>query len=332
MKPQGDMLNWRDCALVMVARQLWPATESVDNIRVPWTDPCVRYLVAEKLEYKQTLPATFSSLQQDGFNRPQLSQRLHLERDNKVFAVLDPWTLQCNQDVGGKLTYVKKNTSETVISYYGKEITLPANSVVKAIGYYTNYIVVETSAWFLFNRAKPLHFLNAMSSSNKTTGYPVADTYVMLYGAPLKQYVLTNLAGGNALQCGKPTRASIVAVYDGLVWWQTANKAQIIPTFPSGSGLKYNIKRAVCLPEQARTALFQVDRPGNTRFLTGKNESDTFLVDLQSRTVTMLVGSGATEGKFFPGYEDDKFKLWEMDGETVKKYTDGMWEHLYGST
>lgn len=358
MKPEGEWRTWGDCALVIESRARsysWLSMESVDTVSLKSLGPKnqlrVWPVVAMKLEPEFGLPHDFEGLESHGLDCSSLCDRVHLVGDRET-ASLDLWMPAATLDHEPKWEIVASQLAGNVIMYKGLCITLPGTDdlfpedIRSVIAHDTYVKVCSTTHVYLFSRSRPLHYRYAIIHSNQrfAPGYLMSDTHVTYntvrvgsYGSNQTAnlyYVMDFTTMRLFPQGGGPTRAHPVAIYRGVMWWQTQDGKYLIPTLVDLSRQDWPAYRhdwIISLSQEAAPPLKQITTPGSTHFLVGKTSYGSLLVDLEAREVSALYGaSQCPQDKLIPGYLGSRFVLRSLDCHTQKHWSKWAFDKLMG--
>lgn len=344
MKPEGEIQTWGDCALVIVSRDRspsWITVQSVESILVgcvyPEDETTVWPVVALPLPQRSTLPADFEGLETHGFDCSSLCRKLHVTKGDKPASV-DLNSAVATLEYEPKAKIVTSNKSVNVLSYKGFYITLPGvdrlpAKDIRSVGAHDKYIQVTTSSHeFLFRRNKPLHHSHALtfSSEQLNKGVRLGDTHVTSCKTA-KDYWFADFDTKNQFRYGGPTNCRPVAIYKGIIWWQTHGGGHLIATVPDlarPGHVTYRHSWIMYIPKAGVASLSQI---GSSRFVTGKTKTSTLLYDLESRSISALYSlSQNSDDKLLPGFVGDRFCVRPLDSECKKYWSELAFEKLKG--
>lgn len=351
---EGDLVTWGQCLLVFEARlRSWRVVEDsnematlVSKARRPQLED--HFLTATPLKFGERAPVGFSSLATcHPLCRSYNCGKVHLSHggENRVLDVVDGSVENSGRVVLERGT--EQMTSVTVLKVGGFEITLPGTAEPlfrrpweSCILFFNHHILVRTRTnTFLFQRNKPLHYKHAITVP---TTYAIVEPAKELGSFYFAENRLLDPNSGELFTLPPSLTASLqpTAIYKGVIWCRESATYQSERLFtPTFVDLKTPSK-IYCLPSKSLLTydpwrmLTQMTTFQNTHLVTAMEPRGLTVVDLDTRKVTTVVKpdyeivnkrSRAGRERLQSGFVNNKFQVWYVDLETVKRYTMDVW-------
>lgn len=352
---EGDLETWGDCMLVFVKRlATWNTAENFSDIQLVRTEPTPqRFITATTLGFGEKPPSGFSTIQTH--NSACLSYncgKLHLSHRSS-YAVMDACTLETRFGDWGRFSVVStvSTDEETILRVDGLEITLPKTireedlqdweGLESPVLVRNHHILVRArDIVFLFSLEKPLHYENSFIYAGGDPGKEVghihfAKTQDKTVGGLHDPFCDELVTVPLPLQHLEPT-----ASYKGLIWCREAisytSDVVLVPTFVDlKAPTKIYYRRDRCLPiSDPWNWLRQAGTSGNTHIVTSMSPQGLTLVDLDAESVTYVlkpdyeaVNARGRAGRemLLPGFDGNKFQVWYIEHESVKRYNMDIW-------
>lgn len=357
MKPEGDLRTWGDCALVILSRSRsynWLCMDTIDSVRHDNSGSKKSFpVVAKPVAFGSRLHPLFEGLESHGIDGcSSLCERVHLAGDRES-ASLDLWKSAAHLEHEPEAEIVASQLAGNVLLYKGLCITLPGTDFlfpedIKSVLANDSCVrVLTTSHVYLLSRDKPLHFRSGYTytSGKFATGYAMADTHVTYatvrsrgyYGHTTIANIYSFLDFDNLrmYSYGGPNRAHPVAIYQGIIWWQTEDGRSLIPTLFDTASMEnpaYRQKWIISMSqEETVPPLKQITKPGSTHLLAAKTTYGAILVDLEAREVSALYGASlCPHDKLLPGFVGSRFCLRSLDCESQRHWNKWAFDKLMG--
>lgn len=347
---EADLVTWGQCLLVFAARlRSWKVVENVAELTTAeeTNTGLEKFLTATSLKFGETLPVDFESLSSclpccDSYN----CGKVHLTHggEKKVVDVVDGGVKKMERVVVETRTFCEQekehkdelSTSVKVLKVRDFEITLPESvDLLKSspLTCYNHHILVKTRTKnFLFHRNKPLHYKHAIT-------YPASSEPGKELGS---FYFHRNELLDPCRRKFTPLPLSLQpsAIYKGVLWCRESetytSEVLMTPTFVdlnSPSKIYHNPAKSL-LTNDPWNCLTQMTSRENTHLVTAMNPLGLTVVDLETIQVTCVLKpdfeevnkrSRAGRERLLPGFVRNKFQVWYVDLEWVRRYTMKAW-------
>lgn len=357
MQPSGDLLTWRDCALVFVKRLSsgkWTTTD-LGNFRLDKEDRPVKMLTATIMDDGEKLPASFRGLDAQKDGKADYTEKRELLEFDYGEGHMNLKTLRgVELERDYQACVISFTEDSTVVKYKGMEIFLPLDVVLyHAPSHCPVTVNRETVIIRLQDRTCYVLPINKLHHKHATHFRSYRDAYE-LGNVVVKQ--LNSRSGHGILYYDVDDQKYVefethsrgawpIASYNGLIWWYsrlescgfTTRKA-VFPTFVDMDDGKvyYRQDKSFDLPsDKSWEDLHQCTR--EQRFLICEFGRGLLLVDLATGTTTELINPHKARNEseeddqyeceefgqgvyVFPGFVGDNFDVRCLDPWTVMEY------------
>lgn len=345
---EADLVTWGQCLLVFAARlKTWKVAEDISElITVEETNSgSEKYLTATPLKFGETLPVEFVPLSSclpccNSYN----CGKVHLTHggEKKMVDVVDGSVEDMGRvDIERRAVFEHENadkdeltTSVKVLKVGGYEITLPESVELpesSPVIFYNHHILVKTKTInFLFQLTKPLHYNHAITYPTSSGPGKELGSFFFVNNNLLDPYSRKFIPLSLALQ---PT-----AIYKGILWSRESATYQsevlMTPTFVDLKTPSKVYFAKPLLTKDPWNCLTQMTSLQNTHLVTAMNPLGLTVVDLDTRQVTCVLKpdfeevnkrSRAGRERLLPGFVSNKFQVWYVDLEWVRRYTKEAW-------
>ncbi|KAG5358906.1 hypothetical protein CKK34_5222 [Yarrowia sp. E02] len=296
MSPSGDLLSWKDCALVFVKRlasEKWTKT-GLGQFRTGDHITTVKEVIAKPLPWGQKLPSEFRGLDARKNGHADYSETRELQKVKGHDEYIDLKTYQRVLFAEHILDPPEVSENEQVVKYNSLEITLPSGVKLddkKGMPITVNrYTVVvecvreengggevnerENSSPSYFSYLLPinnLHYKYGTVIESPTRVYEIGTIVVSespskkLWDIQYHKYQLYYYDVDAQKYVSYAVSSSVpVASYNGLVWWKEKDRLEVTPTFvdmdEEGKGQVYFHKdRSVCIDTELVDSCRHID-------------------------------------------------------------------------
>lgn len=343
MRLEGELMTWRDCALVFVQRvrnKEWTTELDLKGI----SSSSAKVTLARRLEYEDVLDGAFTPLHShtEGSCSGPCSM-VHLGTTPDSLILIDPWCADYETSEDESWILFSTGSAGNIIKYRGVEISLPpgvkprphrartTDDNPSPVSMTKHHIFVHTpnDLTYVFPRDNPRH---ATLVHGKHCASFELGNILVLRNEPLGSrdrvyYDFQDLLKGArvVLDYEVLSTSHPVAYYEGLVWWQM-NHGVLVPTCIDTSNpqkMYFRPSKAIAVAKDPLHPFVQCNNA--PQFVVREFERGLELVDLRTGSITQVENQQTRpnrEGRIFLGLKEGKFQAWFMDEISISRYTE----------